>query len=91
MTTCSVLDMIFLANAGKKLLVANPTSIAYINGFVFFKTILLEKKKKKKLGAIHTAKNHYCNGKITGPSCSKLTMSLVNDSLKFTLSVMQIF
>ena len=26
----------------------------------------------------------------TGPSCSKLTMSLVNDSLKFTLSDTQI-
>ena len=26
----------------------------------------------------------------TGPSCSKLTMSLVNDSLKFTSSDMQI-
>ena len=26
----------------------------------------------------------------SGPSCSKLTMSLVNDSLKFTLSDMQI-
>ena len=31
-------------------------------------------------------KNSYC----PGPSCSKLTMSLVNDSLKFTLSDMQI-
>ena len=28
--------------------------------------------------------------KISGPSCSKLTMSLVNDSLKFTLSDTQI-
>ena len=28
--------------------------------------------------------------KISGPSCSKLTTSLVNDSLKFTLSDMQI-
>ena len=27
---------------------------------------------------------------ITGPSCSKLRMSLVNDSLKFTLSDTQI-
>ena len=27
---------------------------------------------------------------LSGPSCSKLTMSLVNDSLKFTLSDMQI-
>ena len=27
---------------------------------------------------------------ISGPSCSKLTTSLVNDSLKFTLSDMQI-
>ena len=26
----------------------------------------------------------------SGPSCSKLTMSLVNDSLKFTSSDMQI-
>ena len=26
----------------------------------------------------------------SGPNCSKLTMSLVNDSLKFTLSDMQI-
>ena len=32
--------------------------------------------------------NGYCN--IPGPSCSKLTMSLVNDSLKFTSSDMQI-
>ena len=29
--------------------------------------------------------------KIPGPSCSKLTTSLVNDSLKFTSSDMQIF
>ena len=28
--------------------------------------------------------------KISGPSCSKLTTSLVNDSLKFTLSDTQI-
>ena len=28
--------------------------------------------------------------KTTGPSCSKLTMSLINDSLKFTLSDTQI-
>ena len=28
--------------------------------------------------------------KISGPSCSKLTMSLVNDSLKFTSSDTQI-
>ena len=26
----------------------------------------------------------------TGPSCSKLTMSLVNDSLKFQMAVLQI-
>ena len=31
-----------------------------------------------------------CNGKQSGPSCSKLTMSLVNDSLKFTSSDTQI-
>ena len=29
--------------------------------------------------------------KIPGPSCSKLMMSLVNDSLKFSSSDMQIF
>ena len=28
---------------------------------------------------------------LSGPSCSKLTMSLVNDSLKFTSSDTQIF
>ena len=28
---------------------------------------------------------------MPGPSCSKLTMSLINDSLKFTSSDMQIF
>ena len=33
----------------------------------------------------------YLRGLYTpGPSCSKLTMSLVNDSLKFTLSDTQI-
>ena len=32
---------------------------------------------------------HICIS-ISGPSCSKLTMSLVNDSLKFTLSDTQI-
>ena len=31
------------------------------------------------------------NKNKSGPSCSKLTMSLVNDSLKFTSSDMQIF
>ena len=36
---------------------------------------------------------HVWLGKLTesGPSCSKLTMSLVNDSLKFTSSDMQIY
>ena len=32
----------------------------------------------------------FANSKCPGPSCSKLTMSLVNDSLKFTLNAMQI-
>ena len=32
----------------------------------------------------------YALVQIPGPSCSKLTMSLVNDSLKFTLSDTQI-
>ena len=32
----------------------------------------------------------HCNHIYPGPSCSKLTMSLVNDTLKFTLSVTQI-
>ena len=27
---------------------------------------------------------------IPGPSCSKLTMSLVNDSLKFQMAILQI-
>ena len=43
---------------------------------------------------MQTDLGHFCfalNGSyITGPSCSKLTMSLVNDSLKFTSSNMQI-
>ena len=33
---------------------------------------------------------HFCQPKSSGPSCSKLTTSLVNDSLKFTSSDMQI-
>ena len=33
--------------------------------------------------------SNVCSGK-SGPSCSKLTMSLVNDSLKFTSSDTQI-
>ena len=33
--------------------------------------------------ATHTLLAQAC---LSGPSCSKLTMSLVNDSLKFTLS-----
>ena len=32
----------------------------------------------------------WINHNVSGPSCSKLTMSLVNDSLKFTSSDMQI-
>ena len=32
----------------------------------------------------------YITKKCPGPSCSKLTMSLVNDSLKFTSSDTQI-
>ena len=32
----------------------------------------------------------YAEAVTSGPSCSKLTMSLVNDSLKFTSSDMQI-
>ena len=35
------------------------------------------------------ARKHLYNNS-PGPSCSKLTMSLVNDSLKFTSSDMQI-
>ena len=44
-------------------------------------------------GAANKYHNIYFCGntrKIPGPSCSKLTMSLVNDSLKFTSSDTQI-
>ena len=38
---------------------------------------------------LHFLLKHGCS-KTTGPNCSKLTMSLVNDSLKFTSSDTQI-
>ena len=43
-------------------------------------------KKKKNYIDVQADMGLYCSG----PSCSKLTMSLVNDSLKFTSSDTQI-
>ena len=48
-----------------------------------------QKKKKKKKKDLLVTFFSYLSQK-TGPSCSKLTMALVNDSLKFTSSDMQI-
>ena len=39
---------------------------------------------------LYHVNNYFLSLKKPGPSCSKLTMSLVNDSLKFTLSDTQI-
>ena len=54
-----------------------------------------KKKKKKKRKRKRSIWDDFLNESIScgyssGPSCSKLTMSLVNDSLKFTSSDTQI-
>ena len=41
-------------------------------------------------GTVKTFMKIYRYASLSGPSCSKLTMSLVNDSLKFTSNDMQI-
>ena len=46
---------------------------------------MLESKQSQKLSPLYKIAEN-----LPGPSCSKLTMSLVNDSLKFTSSDMQI-
>ena len=56
----------------------------------FYRSKIFFIKRRPHFGRAWSREANRSLGKITGPSCSKLTTSLVNDSLKFQTLISQI-